>query len=217
MYQIEISDNQDCLTLDTGYLTEVVRTTLDAEQVTSASLSIAIVDNPTIHELNRQYLQHDYETDVLSFLLEETDDSLHIAGQPRGTGKTIDGEVIVSAEYAQDLAADYDWEPLHELVLYIVHGVLHLCGYDDLTAEELPLMREREQAVFTLLNLPLPQRDDDDLGHVGDPDFVANTDRAVLTERSADPAASAAATRHAIPPDKDDSLAATEPSPGGHS
>lgn len=173
MYQIDISDNQDCLQLDADYLTEVVRKTLEAEQVATASLSIAIVDNPTIHELNREYLQHDYETDVLSFLLEETNESLEQPGRPRGSGKNIDGEVIVSAEYAKDLSADYDWEPLHELLLYIVHGVLHLCGYDDLSNDELPLMRERERAVFELLNLPVPTRDIDDVGHVGDPDFDA--------------------------------------------
>ncbi|MHC4879153.1 MAG: rRNA maturation RNase YbeY [Planctomycetota bacterium] len=173
MYQIDISDNQDCLQLDADYLTEVVRKTLEAEQVATASLSIAIVDNPTIHELNREYLQHDYETDVLSFLLEVTDNSQHQPGQPRGAGKNIDGEVIVSAEYARDRSADYDWEPLHELLLYIVHGVLHLCGYDDLSEEELPLMRERELAVFSLLNLPAPTRDDDDVGHVDDPEFDA--------------------------------------------
>lgn len=171
MYQIDISDNQDCLPLDADYLTEVVRKTLEAEGVASASLSIAIVDNATIHELNREYLQHDYETDVLSFLLEEADETLEQPGRPRGTGKNIDGEVIVSAEYAQDLSADYNWEPLHELLLYIVHGVLHLCGYDDLSEDELPLMRERERTVFRLLNLPLPTRDADDAGHVGDPDF----------------------------------------------
>ena len=171
MYQIDISDNQDCLPLDADYLIEVVRKTLEAEHVATASLSIAIVDNPTIHELNREYLQHDYETDVLSFLLEDTDRSLEEPERPRGTGKNIDGEVIVSAEYAKELCTDYEWEPLHELLLYIVHGVLHLCGYDDLSEDELPLMRERERAVFELLKLPVPSRDSDDLGHVGDPDF----------------------------------------------
>lgn len=171
MYQIDISDNQDALQLDADYLSDVVRTTLAAEQVAAASLSIAIVDDTTIHQLNRQYLQHDYPTDVLSFLLEATDNSAHAAGQPRGAGKHIDGEVIVSAEYAQNLAADYDWEPLHELILYIVHGVLHLCGYDDLTVDELPLMREREQAVFSALGLPCPVRDSDDAGHTNDPAF----------------------------------------------
>jgi probable rRNA maturation factor len=176
MYQIEITDNQDCLSLDASYLTEVVRRTLEAEHVAAATLSIAIVDNRTIHELNRDYLQHDYETDVLSFLLEETDETLEQPGRPRGFGKNIDGEVIVSAEYAQSLAADYQWEPLHELLLYIVHGVLHLCGYDDLSADELPLMRERERAVFAILGLPVPLRDDDDRGHIGDPDFAPSTD-----------------------------------------
>ena len=101
-------------------------------------------------------MQHDYETDVLSFLLESELDpsSLPIPKDaPRGTGQRIDGEIIVSAEMAQQMAAKFRWQPLDELTLYVVHGLLHLCGYDDLSAKEKTVMRKRERDVLALWNL----------------------------------------------------------------
>ena len=168
MYEIEIANNQECLTIDEDFVRAIVRQTLQTEQVSSATISVAIVDNAQIHELNRQYLNHDYETDVLSFLLEESsaETSNEKTVTPRGAGKTIDGEVIVSSEMAIEMAADYSWDAIDELTLYIVHGVLHLCGYDDLTAEELPIMRARECHVFEILGRPRPTRDSSDHGHV---------------------------------------------------
>lgn len=168
MYEIEVANQQQCLTIDEASVRNVIRQTLEAEQVAAASISIAIVNNAKIHELNRQYLNHDYETDVLSFLLDESGESSadQPAGLPRGTGRSIDGEIIVSAEMAIGTASDYSWDAQDELALYLVHGLLHLCGYDDLTAEELPIMRAREHQVFDLLGLPAPTRDASDRGHV---------------------------------------------------
>lgn len=170
MFEIEIADNQECLTIDEESVRSIVRQTLQTEQVSSATISVAIVNNAQIHELNQQYLNHDYETDVLSFLLEESRDETACSetGSPRGAGKTIDGEVIVSSEMAIDMAADYSWDAMDELTLYIVHGLLHLCGYDDLTAAELPVMRARECHVFEILGRPKPTRDSSDRGHVGE-------------------------------------------------
>jgi len=157
MYQVDVADNQECLPVDAEAVREVVHQTLEAEQVAAATISIAIVDNPTMHELNRQYLSHDYETDVLSFLLDSSGGSNEEpAGIPRGTGKTIDGEIIVSSEYAAKLAPEFGWQPLDEMTLYIVHGLLHLCGYDDLTEAELPVMRQREAEVLAILGLTQP-------------------------------------------------------------
>lgn len=168
MYEIEIADNQECLTIDEDFVRTIVRQTLQTEHVSAATISVAIVDNAQIHELNRQYLNHDYETDVLSFLLEESRDPSveQPPGAPRGSGKTIDGEVIVSSEMASAMAGDYSWDAMDELTLYIVHGLLHLCGYDDLTADELPIMRARECHVFEVLGRPKPNRDSSDQGHV---------------------------------------------------
>lgn len=159
MYSIEIANNQDRLDIDEDYLRSVVEQTLQAEQIANATISIAILDNGAIHELNRQYLGHDYETDVLSFLLEESGGS-DDANLPRGASKSIDGEIIASADYAIDQAGIYQWDPLNELTLYVVHGLLHLCGYDDLTDTELPIMRARERDIMALLGIKTVARDD---------------------------------------------------------
>jgi len=150
-YEVEIDDSQKAVSVDHGRLGDVVRSVLAAEQCAFASISLAIVDNDTIHELNIRYLQHDFPTDVLSFLLESELDAASLPipkGVPRGCGKRLEGEIIASAEMAKQSAAKYRWRPLDELTLYVVHGLLHLCGYDDRTSKELALMRQREIEVL---------------------------------------------------------------------
>lgn len=150
-YEVEIDNSQKVLAVDHRHFGDVMRTVLGTERCASAAISLAIVNNATIHELNRRYLQHDYPTDVLSFLLESEFDeaSLPIAkGAPRGCGKRLEGEIIVSAEMAKQSAAKYRWKPLDELTLYVVHGLLHLCGYDDGPSKELARMRQREIEVL---------------------------------------------------------------------
>lgn len=150
-YEVEIDDSQKVLKVDHRRLVDVVRSVLAVEKCVSASISIAIVDNETIHDLNIRYLQHDYPTDVLSFLLEEEldPDSLPIPkGSPRGCGKRIEGEIILSSEMAKQMAAKYRWRPLDEVTLYVVHGLLHLCGYDDMTRKEQASMQQREREVL---------------------------------------------------------------------
>lgn len=159
MYQVDVADNQECLPVDAESVRIVVQRTLAAEEVSAATISVAIVDDSTIHELNRQYLDHDFETDVLSFLLESSGGEPkgeEPSGTPRGHGKTIDGEIIVSAEFAVRLAPEFGWGPLDEMTLYIVHGLLHLCGYDDQTETEVSVMRQREKDILHALGLEQP-------------------------------------------------------------
>ena len=84
------------------------------------AISLAIVDDPTIHKLNRRHLRHDYPTDVLSFVYQRTVDHL-------------DGEVITSADTATREASQCGWSTSDELLLYFIHGTLHLVGLDDRT------------------------------------------------------------------------------------
>ena len=96
-----------------------LREVLLAENHPAACISIAVVDNATIHRLNRDHLCHDWPTDVITFPL-------------AGPGETAcSGEVVVSAEMAVSIARELNGEPLSELGLYLIHGLLHLCGYDD--------------------------------------------------------------------------------------
>ena len=103
------------------------------EGIQRASISLALVDNATIQRINREHLGHDWPTDVISFVLSDPDEPV------------LAGEVIVSAEMARTTAADVAADPWAELSLYVIHGLLHLCGYDDATDEAARLMRAREE------------------------------------------------------------------------
>ena len=79
------------------------------------------MDDATIHAINRRHLAHDWPTDVISFVLSEPDDP------------ALAAELVVSAEMAV-VDRPGAWGPTRrsELALYVVHGLLHLCGLDDL-------------------------------------------------------------------------------------
>ncbi|MAG92670.1 MAG: rRNA maturation RNase YbeY [Planctomycetaceae bacterium] len=153
MFEIDICNSCNTDVVSEPFLRDVVRKTLEQEQVADGAFSIALVDNATIHQLNRRHLSHDYETDVLSFLLEEDQSKKPPeSAAPRGAGKRLEGEVVVSVEMAQQTAGRFGWNPRQETILYLVHGLLHLCGYDDQNDDELQLMRSRERAILGLWN-----------------------------------------------------------------
>lgn len=141
---IEIADEQQTHAFDHARLKHAVQLVLADAGIQSGEISIAIVDDAKMHALNRQYLQHDYPTDVLSFVLEQDE-----------AKKSLDGEIIVSAGYAAREAARYGWTADDELMLYVIHGCLHLVGHDDQTPEGKEAMRDAEKkhlAQFGLLH-----------------------------------------------------------------
>jgi probable rRNA maturation factor len=142
--EVEISDTQDHLRVDREELAGLVRHVLVQEGHAHGSISIALVDQATIHALNRTHLGHDWPTDVLSFPLSNGDD------------RVLTGELVVSAEMALTTATEIGVEPSHELALYIVHGLLHLCGYDDAREPEAGRMRRREDEILADLGIPNP-------------------------------------------------------------
>ena len=130
---IEVADEQQTHSLDHVRLKKAVRLILKEAGIERGEISIAIVDDSRMRALNRQYLQHDYPTDVLSFVLEQDDEA-----------KSLDGEIIVSADYAAREAPRYDWTADDELLLYVIHGCLHLVGLDDQTQKGQAAMRAAE-------------------------------------------------------------------------
>jgi probable rRNA maturation factor len=200
-FEIDISNRQKLVSLSIDDLRQTLLHALRMEQVAGAVLSISIVDNQTIHELNREHLQHDYPTDVISFPLEhlessdwpdcatdaagdiECDDELSQEGDDeadsleaepcgaehrnicgseklRAAGCLIQGEIVASAEMAGELSGAGHWDALSELKLYLVHGMLHICGYDDLTPDEQNIMRQRERAIMAGIGLTVVYSDD---------------------------------------------------------
>jgi probable rRNA maturation factor len=137
-FAIDITNRQRALRIDRALLRRAVRTVLAGESFDEASVSLAILDDAAIRRLNRQYLVHDYPTDVLSFVWD------------RGEGR-LEGEVIVSADTARSSAPRFGWPAEDELLLYVVHGLLHLAGYDDRSRAERARMRRREQKYLAAL------------------------------------------------------------------
>jgi len=151
-YDVQISNAQSLLSIDETAVVQTVRKTLAIEQVAEAEIVVAFVNDETIHQTNREHLGHDYPTDVISFIYDTTASETELSA-PRGSGITLDGELVISTETALRESSVYGWSPDDELTLYIVHGLLHLCGYDDLIPEELAIMRQRERDVLQTWNL----------------------------------------------------------------
>ena len=173
-FSIDIADRQTGLVLDEARLREAVVRVLTDERVPSATISLALVDDAEIQRVNREFLGHDFPTDVISFRLNEDEGQgsgrglrvegrgLTVRGSEEGTPcllpdlrpsplapqPHLEGELIVSTETALREAATHGWSPHDEVLLYVVHGLLHLCGYDDLTDEARPAMRVREREVL---------------------------------------------------------------------
>lgn len=145
---IEISDGQQPVEVDHHWLQQLARSVLRDEGIEVAQISVALTDDPTIHEINRRFLQHDHPTDVISFLLDAEPARTGPATPGRRSGRAvqIDGEVVISGETAARTADEAGCPPVHELALYLVHGLLHLCGYDDQNDEDRGRMRAREQS-----------------------------------------------------------------------
>jgi probable rRNA maturation factor len=128
--------------LDFAALKSAATAVLAGEGVREAKITLAFVNNPHIHRLNKQFLDHDEPTDVLTFPYTEPG------------AKKPEGEVVIGYEVAAENAADRGIPVEQELLLYVIHGCLHLCGYDDKTAKAAKEMRAKERAYLKKIGLP---------------------------------------------------------------
>jgi len=142
MSKISIASPQEGVPIDRGQMRAIVRAVLEGERVKDADISLAFVDNATIHGLNKRYLDHDEPTDVLSFPLTDPN------------AKRLSGELVIGAEVAREQAGARGHDVEAELALYVIHGLLHLCGYDDRTVARAKEMRARERHYLTALGFP---------------------------------------------------------------
>ncbi|MBI2807730.1 MAG: rRNA maturation RNase YbeY [Planctomycetes bacterium] len=142
MSKISIHSPQERITIDRGRMREIARAVLDGEAVKDHEISLAFVDNVTIHRLNKQYLDHDEPTDVITFPYSN-------AG-----ARKLEGELVIGVEVAQEQAAERGHDVQIELSLYVIHGLLHLCGYNDKSPRDEATMRERERHYLAKVGLP---------------------------------------------------------------
>jgi probable rRNA maturation factor len=142
MIRIKIASPQEAVPLDYARLRETGTKVLEGEGVAEAKISLAFVDNPTIHRLNKQFLNHDEPTDVLSFPMSGA------------KAKCLEGELVIGVEVAMVQAAERGHSVDAELALYVIHGLLHLCDYDDRSERGAAQMRQRERRYLQQLGYP---------------------------------------------------------------
>jgi probable rRNA maturation factor len=150
MIRVSIASPQDSVAIDRAGMRQTAIAVLEGEDIREAEVSLAFVDNFTIQQLNKRYLQHDEPTDVLSFPLSEPN------------ARRLTGELVIGAEVAKAQAESRGHPVQAELALYVIHGLLHLCGYDDKAAADAAAIHRRERLYLQQLGLPdiAPEEDD---------------------------------------------------------
>jgi probable rRNA maturation factor len=142
-FSIAVANRQRRWRVNSVALKTAVLLVLRGEGIATADVSIAVVNDSTIHEINRQFLNHDEPTDVISFVLDQKSQS-------------IDGEIVISADTAAAAARKIGWSAPDEMLLYVIHGALHLTGYDDLKPAARRQMRSRERHYLAKLGVKCP-------------------------------------------------------------
>lgn len=143
MISVSVDVDHDSLMVDSALLQSCVDTVLTGEGINVATIGVILTDHDFVRQLNVSFLDHDYETDVLSFnMSDETsgDDGLS-------------GEVYVDVDTALERCREFGASFEQEVCRYVVHGVLHLAGHDDSTAEAREGMRKLEDEYLSRVGL----------------------------------------------------------------
>ena len=143
--KVEIVNLQKYYKIKDNKIKQVVKEVL-GKNSSSAKLSIAFVDNNEIKKLNKRYFDSDDVTDVIAFPLDNHKNALN-------------GEIVISVETAVDTAVKENVDVEGEIVLYVVHGLLHLLGYSDVNREDAIIMHEKESKILKALGYNMPTVD----------------------------------------------------------
>ena len=118
-------------------LKRFIQTIFKKEKKKLSGLNYIFCSDRRLLEINRQFLHHDYYTDIITF-------ELSVPGTP------VEGEIYISTHRVRDNARQHSTTIARELHRVIFHGVLHLCGYKDKTAAEEKIMRQKEDHYLAL-------------------------------------------------------------------
>ena len=111
----------------------------ESEVFSLGAVSVIFCSDNYILDINQRFLQHDYFTDIITFDYSE--------------GEKISGDLFISVDSVRENSIEYETEFEEELHRVIVHGILHLIGYDDHTDEDIRTMRSKENYYLSLYDL----------------------------------------------------------------
>lgn len=132
---ISVFDDQSALVLSQDDARAIVLQVLKEENQPCDEVSIYFVTTEEICLLHQQFFNDPSPTDCISFPIDESP----------STDYRMLGDIFVCPETAIDYASLHDTDPYEETTLYVVHGLLHLLGYDDIDEEQQALMRQAEK------------------------------------------------------------------------
>lgn len=115
-----------------------IKSVFEQEKCEFSTINYIFCSDNYLYELNMKYLNHDTLTDVITFAYNKT---------------PVEGDIFISIDRIEDNAGDYEIDPIFELYRVMVHGILHLIGYNDKTPEEQQVMRNMENKYLLLLNV----------------------------------------------------------------
>ncbi len=147
MLRVKVSDRHDVLRTFRGRFIRLLRLAAPGEWA-GGELSLAVVDGREMTRLNRQFTGRRGQTNVLAFPL---------ADGPAPAARMV-GEIVVNASLAAREARERGAEPIHELMLYALHGALHLAGYDDHNRPDRSAMYSREEELLRRAGIPNTRR-----------------------------------------------------------
>lgn len=131
---VNVFNSQKTLKIDPDAVVPLVQQVIKSEKQSCDEVSIYFVNTKKICKLHKDFFDDPSTTDCISFPLDDDDDFPY----------RILGEVFVCPETALKYAEDHEGDPFEETTLYIVHGLLHLMGYDDIDEKKRALMRLAE-------------------------------------------------------------------------
>jgi len=114
----------------------------DEYNLTIQSLSISFIKSDELREMNKRYLKHDYNTDIITFNYSKI-------------LKDIDGELLISFEEAKINSKKYRVTYSNEIIRLIIHGMLHLLNYDDSDSVSKKIMKKEEKRLINKINFAL--------------------------------------------------------------
>lgn len=143
---IQVHHDHPALQVDLPLVRSLIDAILLGEQREASSLNVILTHNQVVRTLNEKWLDHKFDTDVLSFAM--------------GNDDRIEGEIYVNLDFAQEHCCRFSATFVQESCRYVAHGLLHLCGYEDTTEADRSAMKQLEDSYLKHCGiLPVVNRD----------------------------------------------------------